>query len=131
MPAAEASLSPVELSQTERNNFPTVRQFFGLLLIYFTLQIILRVCHFATPATLKINYLSVDSRSNSTVVRCIGRRATAKPRKPRTDSYHKVFDSRKRRMRGLWQRNGRYDANLTVSDDLGRKTSRFGFSPVG
>jgi hypothetical protein len=51
--------------------------------------------------------------------------ATAKPRKPRPDSYHKVFDSRKRRVRGLWQRNGHYYANLTVSDDLGRKTSQF------
>ena len=45
MPAADASLSPVEpLSQTERGCFPTPRQFFGLLLVYFTLQIILRVC---------------------------------------------------------------------------------------
>jgi len=45
MPAADASLSPVEpLSQKERGHFPTARQFFGLLLIYFTLQIFLRVC---------------------------------------------------------------------------------------
>ena len=51
--------------------------------------------------------------------------ATAKPRKPRPDNYHKVFDSRKRRVRGLWQRNGRYYANLTLSDDLGKKSSRF------
>lgn len=51
--------------------------------------------------------------------------ATAKPRKPRPDNYHKVFDSRKRRVRGLWQRNGRYYANLTVCDDLGKKSSRF------
>jgi hypothetical protein len=45
--------------------------------------------------------------------------ATAKPCKPRRDSYHKVFDSRKRRVRGMWERNGKYYANLTVSDDLG------------
>ena len=50
--------------------------------------------------------------------------AIEKPRKPNTDTYIKVFDSRKRRVRGLWQRNGRFFANLTVADDLGRKTSR-------
>jgi hypothetical protein len=38
--------------------------------------------------------------------------------------YQKVFDSRKRRVRGLWQRNDRYFANFTVADDLGRKSSR-------
>lgn len=27
-------------------------------------------------------------------------------------------------MRGLWQRNGRFFANLTVADDIGAKTSR-------
>lgn len=42
--------------------------------------------------------------------------AAAKPRKPRRDNYHKVFDSRKRRVRGLWQRYGHYHANLTMSD---------------
>lgn len=51
--------------------------------------------------------------------------ATATPRKPRSDSYRKVLDSRKRRVRGVWQRNGHYYANLTVADDLGRKTSRW------
>jgi hypothetical protein len=45
----------------------------------------------------------------------------AKRRKPRPDSYHKVFDSRKCRVRGLWQRNGRYYVNVTVADDLGCK----------
>jgi hypothetical protein len=50
--------------------------------------------------------------------------ATARSRKPGTDTYRKVFDSRHRRVRGLWQRNDRYFANLTVSDDLGRKTTR-------
>ena len=51
--------------------------------------------------------------------------ATATPRKPRPNPYRKVLDSRKRRVRGLWQRNGRIYANLTVADDLGRKTSRW------
>jgi len=51
--------------------------------------------------------------------------AAATPRKPRRNPYRKVLDSRKRRVRGLWQRNGRIYANLTVADDLGRKTSRW------
>ena len=51
--------------------------------------------------------------------------ATATPRKPRPNPYRKVLDSRKRRVRGVWQRNGHYYANLTVADDLGRKTSRW------
>jgi integrase len=45
--------------------------------------------------------------------------------KSRLDCYQKVYDSRKRRMRGLWQRNERYYANLTVTDDLGVKSSRW------
>ena len=49
----------------------------------------------------------------------------ATPRKPQASVYQKVFDSRKRRVRGLWQRNGKFFANLTVADDLGRKTSRW------
>jgi hypothetical protein len=47
------------------------------------------------------------------------------PRKPRPNPYRKVLDSRKRCVRGVWQRNGRIYANLTVADDLGRKTSRW------
>jgi integrase len=54
----------------------------------------------------------------------MGMQATASPRKPSSDTYTKVFDSRKHRVRGLWQRNGRFFANLTVADDLGAKTSR-------
>jgi integrase len=50
--------------------------------------------------------------------------ATAKPSKPHRDTYLKVVDSRKRRVRGLWQRKGRFFANLTLADDLGRKTAR-------
>ncbi len=51
--------------------------------------------------------------------------AVETPRKRTRDTYSKVFDTRKRRVRGLWQRNGRYFANLTVADDLGRKKSQF------
>lgn len=47
-----------------------------------------------------------------------------RPVRPTRDTYRKVLDSRKRRVRGLWQRNGRYFANLTVTDDLGRKSAR-------
>jgi len=45
-------------------------------------------------------------------------------RNTRPDTYRKVLDSRKRRIRGMWQRQGRYFANLTIADDLGRKTAR-------
>jgi integrase len=48
--------------------------------------------------------------------------ASATSRKPRPDSYRKVLDSRKRRVRGLWKRNDTFYANFTVSDDLGRKS---------
>lgn len=41
-----------------------------------------------------------------------------------TDTYRRVFDSRKRRVRGLWRRNERYFANVTVSDDTGRKQQK-------
>ncbi len=50
--------------------------------------------------------------------------AGATSRKPRSDTYRKVFDSRARRVRGLWKRNERFFANLTISDDLGRRTTR-------
>jgi len=51
--------------------------------------------------------------------------ARAKRRKPHTHAYRKVLDFRKRRVRGLWQRNGRFYANLTVTDQLGRKSSQW------
>jgi 4-amino-4-deoxy-L-arabinose transferase-like glycosyltransferase len=45
MPATDASRPFAETSsQPERGSFCTPRQFFGLLLMYFTLQLILRVC---------------------------------------------------------------------------------------
>jgi hypothetical protein len=52
-----------------------------------------------------------------------GMRAAAMSRKPRPDTCHKVFDSGGRRGHGLWQRNKRFFAILTVSNDLGRKTT--------
>ena len=40
------------------------------------------------------------------------------------ETYSKIFDQRKRRMRGLWQRNEPFYAQLTVEDDTGRKVVR-------
>jgi len=45
-------------------------------------------------------------------------------RNARADTYRKVLDSRQATRTGMWQRQGRYFANLTVADDLGRKTAR-------
>lgn len=45
--------------------------------------------------------------------------------KSQSETYRKVYDSRKRRVRGLWQRNDRFFANFTASDDLGVKSSRW------
>lgn len=47
------------------------------------------------------------------------------PRKSASNRYHKVLDSRKRRVRGMWQRNGRFFANVSIADDLGRKTPKW------
>ena len=47
------------------------------------------------------------------------------PRKGRTKSYRKVFDSRKRRVRGIWIRGDQYYANLTVTDAFGAKSSQW------
>lgn len=39
--------------------------------------------------------------------------------------YSKVFDQRKRRIRGLWERNGTFYAQLTVTDEnTGKKIVR-------
>ncbi|MGC1376794.1 MAG: site-specific integrase [Anaerolineales bacterium] len=51
--------------------------------------------------------------------------ASAKLRNSASHRYHRVLDSRKRRVRGLWQRNGRFFANLSIADDLGRKTPKW------
>lgn len=40
-------------------------------------------------------------------------------------SYHKVLDSRKHAIRGLWRRNGKFVARITVEDDAGRKTVKW------
>ena len=47
------------------------------------------------------------------------------PRKGRTKIYRKVFDSRKRRVRGIWIRGDQYYANLTVTDAFGAKSSQW------
>jgi hypothetical protein len=54
---------------------------------------------------------------------------TLKPRgalhQHRRGNYSKVFDQRKRRVRGLWERNGAYYAQITVADEAtGKKTVR-------
>jgi integrase len=45
--------------------------------------------------------------------------------KSRANCYQKVYDSRKRRVRGIWQRNDHFYANFTVTDDLGGKSSQW------
>ena len=46
-------------------------------------------------------------------------------RKHRKHQYHKVLDERKRPIRGLWVRNGRYYAQLTLEDEhTGQKSVR-------
>jgi hypothetical protein len=46
-------------------------------------------------------------------------------RQHRAGQYAKVVDSRKRRVRGLWERNGSYYAQLTIVDDAtGKKAVR-------
>ena len=47
------------------------------------------------------------------------------PRNSASNRYHRVLDSRKRRVRGFRQRNGRFFANLSIADDLGRKTPKW------
>ena len=43
----------------------------------------------------------------------------------RNYSYTKVRDSRKHPIRGLWRRNGKFVARLTVEDDAGRKATKW------
>ena len=47
------------------------------------------------------------------------------PRKGSSGGYLKVFDSRKRRVRGMWERGGKNFANMTLTDELGNKLSRW------
>lgn len=39
--------------------------------------------------------------------------------------YHKVLDGRKQPIRGLWKRNGKFIARLTVENDSGKKEVRW------
>jgi integrase len=48
----------------------------------------------------------------------------ARGRHARRGSYQPVFDSRKRRVRGIWKRNDRYYAQLKVLDTSGRKFAK-------
>src|SRR5271156_5998105 len=39
--------------------------------------------------------------------------------------YNKVLDNRKHAIRGLWRRNGKFVARITVEDDAGRKAVKW------
>jgi len=39
--------------------------------------------------------------------------------------YTKVLDNRKHAIRGLWRRNGKFVARITVEDDAGRKAVKW------
>ena len=39
--------------------------------------------------------------------------------------YKKVLDGRKQPIRGLWERNGKYVARITVEDEAGMKHNRW------
>lgn len=41
-------------------------------------------------------------------------------------SYTKVEDARKHAIRGLWRRNGKFIAPITVENDAGRKAVKLG-----
>ncbi len=45
-----------------------------------------------------------------------GNQTVVSPRQHRRATYRKVLDQRKRPIRGLWQRNGRYYAQITIED---------------
>ncbi len=51
--------------------------------------------------------------------------AENRPRNSRSVLYRKVFDSRKRRVRGIWIRGKQFYANLTVTDAFGAKSSQW------
>jgi len=48
----------------------------------------------------------------------IAKRTVVSPNQHRCAAYSKVMDKRKRPIRGLWERNGRYYAQLTVEDQV-------------
>src|SRR5271154_6745793 len=48
----------------------------------------------------------------------IAKRTVVSQNQHRRATYSKVMDKRKRPVRGLWERNGRYYAQLTVEDQI-------------
>ncbi|HEY9172209.1 MAG TPA: site-specific integrase [Verrucomicrobiae bacterium] len=50
---------------------------------------------------------------------------TASSSSSRRHRYTKVLDNRKHAIRGLWRRNGRFVARITVEDDAGRKAVKW------
>ena len=48
----------------------------------------------------------------------IAKRTVVSPNQHRCAAYSKVMDKRKRPIRGLWERNGRYYAQLTIEDQV-------------
>ncbi len=55
---------------------------------------------------------AADTESTTAKSKIVG------PKQHRQASYRKVLDKRKRPIRGLWERNGRYYAQLTVEDQV-------------
>src|SRR5688500_16471281 len=67
-----------------------------------------------------ISYLQYKPRDYLRLARyLVPMQSAASRRRPHPNAYRKVLDSRKRRVRGMWQRNDHFYANLTVCDDLG------------
>jgi hypothetical protein len=59
----------------------------------------------------------------------VKRNATESNRTARSNSrrykYTKVLDNRKHAIRGLWRRNGKFVARITVEDDAGHKALKW------
>src|ERR1035438_8844584 len=65
------------------------------------------------------------SRSNAGKIVFAAGTQVVQTRQHRTASYHRAEDERKRPIRGLWIRNGRYYAQLTIEDEhTGQKKVR-------
>ena len=52
-------------------------------------------------------------------------RSGSQSNSPRRHKYTKVLDNRKHPIRGLWRRNGKYLARISVEDEAGRKDVRW------
>lgn len=52
--------------------------------------------------------------------------AACRKKSNRRHSYTKVRDNRKHPVNGLWRRSGRYLVRITVEDDLGRRSLKWG-----